>query len=80
MDTEQGERIKNFEERQKRIEKRGKFKKIVIGNDDGFWDVMGVFALPLAVIRLAGGLIALLVIMFFSALIKKAFKRTKRTK
>jgi len=77
MDTEQRERIKDFEERQKRREKRGKFRKIVIGNDDGFWDVMGVFALPLAVIRLVGGLIALLVIMVFSNAIKKAFKRKK---
>ena len=47
MDTEQRERIKDFEERQKRREKRAKFGKIIVG-DDGFWDVMNVFAFPIA--------------------------------
>ena len=77
MDNEQRERIKDFEERQKRKEKRGKFGKIVFGHpEDGHYDFLGIFALPIFLVRLVGGLIVFLGIMFFSTLIKKAFKRT----
>jgi hypothetical protein len=73
MDTEQRERIKDFEERQKRIEKREKFRRIVFGTPDGleFYDFLGVFALPIFLVRIIGGLITFFGIMFFSNRNKK---------
>ena len=77
MDSEQIERIKNFEERQKRKEKRNKFGKVVFGEpDDGFYSCFGILALPLYLIRVVVGLgVWLIGIVFFSTLIKKAFKK-----
>jgi len=78
MDAEQRERIKDFEKRQNRKEKRDKFREIVVGDsleEDGFFALIGPFALPLFFIRLVVGLIVWLV---FFQLIKKAFKRTKK--
>ena len=79
MDTEQRERIKNFEERQNRKEKRKKFGKIVFGEPDSLhlFDLLGPFALPLFLIRVVGGLIAWLILISIINSIKKAVKRTK---
>jgi len=79
MDTEQRERIKDFEERQNRKEKRNKFGKIVFGDPNGLevYDFLGVFALPVFFVRVIVGLIVWLFVISIINSIKKAAKRKK---